>query len=114
MGLSVSSLNPISSASYVVGSQYTHNIENESDVSSAYRESAGNTVTKEGVRGAAPVQYVGRRSVFSGIGGITEGQRVSKGLNDIAAGFRGVNTSYNRDLGAGSYDLVGRGLDLMA
>lgn len=115
MGLSVSSLNPISSAAYVVNSQHARSIENESAISSAYRESVGNTATNEGVLGPAPVQYTGRRNVLSGISRhITENRRVSKGLNNIAAEFSGVNTFYDRNFAANSYAVVGQGLDLMA
>lgn len=113
MGLSVASLNPISSTP-VMSSRQAYTIDNQSEISSAYRESIANTTTPEGVRGPAPVQYATRRYNVSGVNSLSENQRMTRAYNSIASGFEGVNTSYDRNSEASPYEMVGSGFDAFA
>lgn len=114
MGLSVASLTPVSSGAYVATRQQAYSIDNESAVSSAYRDSIKNTATPEGVLGPAPVQYATTRYNVSGVSSLEENQRMSKAYNDIASNFGGVSTSYNSNYEASSYDTVGGAFDAFA
>lgn len=114
MGLSVASLNPISNVTMVTAKEQAYSISNQSGVSQAYKESINNTVTPKAVRGPAPVQYATARYDVSSNRGIQANRRMTRAYNDIAAGFNGVSTSYDRNRQASSYDLTGQGVDLFA
>lgn len=114
MGLSVASLNPISAVNYTTSKQQVYNLDNQSSISSAYRESLGNTVTPEGVNGPAPVQYAASRMNLSRTDSLSANQRMTRGLNNIAAGFNGVNTYYDRNSQGNAYNTIGRGFDAYA
>lgn len=113
MGLSVASLNPISSTA-VMSTRQAYSIDNQSEISSAYRESIANTATPEGVRGPAPVQYATRRYNVSGVNSLSENQRMTRAYNNIASAFDGINTSYDRNSEASPYQLIGKGFDAFA
>lgn len=114
MGLSVAGLKPVAMTGYVAPKQQAYSIDNESSISSAYRDSIKNTVTPEGVLGPAPVQYASRRMNLSSVDSLTANQRMTRAYNDIASTFGGVNTSYNKNVEASGYNLVGMGFDAFA
>ena len=114
MGLSIASLNPISNVTMVTPKEQAYSISNQSAVSQAYKDSINNTVTPKAVRGPAPVQYATSRYDVSSVSGIQANRRMTRAYNDIASGFNGVNTSYDRNSQASSYDTIGQSVDLFA
>lgn len=114
MALSVASLSPVSSVSFVAPKQQAYSISNESAVSSAYRDSIKNTSTPQGVTGPAPVQYATRRYDVSSVNTLNANQKMTRAYNNIASTFGGANTSYNSQSVASSYDMVGMGFDMFA
>lgn len=116
MGISVASLNPISSVAYVTANQQAYSISGESAVSQSYRDSIKNTATPAGVRATAPVTYSNTRFDISAIQiqNLNDNQKLNRGLNAIASSFGGASTSYGRDMSASPYDMFGSGFDAFA
>lgn len=113
MGLSVASLNPIKSVTYVSQKPQAYTIENKSDVSSAYKESLKNTVTPEGINGPAPVQYATRFNRVSSTS-LDKNRLMNRAYNTIASAFGGDVTGYDRNREPSAYGVVGNGVDLFA
>lgn len=116
MGLSVASMRPISSVSYVSRSPQMYAVANESAVSSAYAESiqkpeaAGSGIGS--VDGARPVQYANTKTTATSP--TEETQRMSRAYNDIASAFAGLTTSYAQDMSGMQYGLAGSNIDVYA
>lgn len=113
MAISVASLNPIKSVAYVTKRPQVYNLDNKSSISSAYRESLGNTVTPQGINGPAPVQYAAKFNRVSS-DSLNANRFMNSAYNSIAESFGGDITGYDRNREPSAYGMVGQGVDLFA
>lgn len=114
MGLSVGSMRPISSVSFVTRSPQMYAVDNESEVSAAYAESVARPENTGGgigsVGSARPVQYANTKTTAASP--MEETQRVSRAYNDIASSFSGLTTSYTQDMSGVQYGVAGSNIDV--
>ena len=117
MGLSVSSLRPITSVSYSQVTPKAYAVGNESEVSDVFRESVQNQ-GYDRVNEAPPVQYATaeRKQVSSTSNrtGLLENQRMNQAFNKYLAGFLGKTTSYGVEGIGESVSFVGNHIDMYA
>lgn len=114
MGLSVASLNPVSSVLYTTPKTQTTAIENQSAVSDSYRESLGMRTSPESITGAPPVQYAQSRQATPVASTLRANQMANQAYNDIAFRFNGNPTTYGSDSMGRAYETPGGTLDLFA
>ncbi|MCR5546110.1 MAG: hypothetical protein K6F30_06470 [Lachnospiraceae bacterium] len=114
MGLSASSLNPISSIEYRVTTPQAYNVSNESEVSDSFVESLNSIDFSNRVDAAAPVQYATASVTTNRINQIQKNQEVNQAYNDIAASFGNQSISYGANSKNSGYELLGSQLDLYA
>jgi hypothetical protein len=117
MGLSVSSLRPITSVSYQAVTPKAYAVGNESEVSDVFRESVSNQ-SYDRVNEAPPVQYATAErhqvSSTSKRAGLLENQRMNQAFNKYLAGFLGKTTSYGVEGIGESVSFVGNHIDMYA
>ncbi len=113
MGLSVASLDPISSLKQVSTRPEAYAVENQAEVSDAFSESM-KTATAERVSGAAPVVYPNAQTQTSEISRTGRAQQVSDAYNKIASSFQGATVGYDANSRASSYGMVGSNIDVYA
>ena len=109
-GLSASSMNPISSVRRreMVPDAYT--LDNQSDVSDAFRQSlAANGV--EGIMAPTPVSYPTAHMQEHQFDRAASATQVNRYYNAIASGFGDATTSYNAAGKGSSYGAVGQSID---
>ncbi|MCR4798481.1 MAG: hypothetical protein K5853_08555 [Lachnospiraceae bacterium] len=113
MGLSASSLNPISKVSHRVTVPQAYTVENQSEVSDAFTE-ALKTTGANSVMAAPPVQYATATITTNRINQLEKNQEANRAYNDLAASFEGISTAYDQSSAATNYSMVGSRLDLFA
>ena len=115
MGLSASSMNPISGISYRSTVPQAYTIDNQSDFSDAFTDSVKSLPSADAVEGAAPVQYATAYTMTRRVSQLEDSQRINEGLNSIARGFEGIATGYGSrgDVTRG-YGMVGSQIDPFA
>ncbi len=113
MGLSVASLEPISSLKQVSTRPEAYAVENQAEVSDAFSE-AMKTAGADRVSGAAPVVYPNAQTQVNEVDRIGRSKQVSDVYNKIASSFKGATTGYDANSNAASYGMVGSNIDLYA
>ena len=114
MGLSASSLNPISAIEYKMTTPRAYNVENQSEVSDSFVESLQASGYSKRVEGAAPVQYATASVTTNRVSQVQKNQEVNRAYNAIAASFDGFSVSYGADRKNSSFEMLGSQLDLFA
>ena len=114
MGLSASSLNPISAIEYRTTIPQAYRVENRSEVSDSFVEAMRGAEYANRVDAAAPVQYATANVTTSRIEMLQKSQEANKAYNDLAASFGGVNISYGTGRQAESYAVIGSQFDAFA
>lgn len=114
MGLSASSLNPISAIEYKTTTPRAYNVENQSEVSDSFVESLQASGYTNRIEGAAPVVYATASATTNRIAQVQKNQEVNQAYNSIAASFENFSVSYGADLKYSSFDMLGSQLDLFA
>lgn len=108
-----SRLNGISSQySSVVNKNY--NVENESEVSSAYVDRASSPESINGVSPSDPVTYSNAVIQKNRVNQVDSSIEANKAYNALADEFEGQNVSYDRFSRASSYEMVGAHIDAYA
>ena len=113
MGLSVSSMNPISSVSNVTTTPQMYAVSNESQISSSFEDSMKINNTGS-VFPTIPVQYPTAMVTENTINQIQSNQTVNQAYNNLAASFTGLSTGYDANSNANAYNMVGSNLDVFA
>ncbi len=113
MGLSVASLNPVSSLKQVTARPEAYAVENQADVSDAFSESM-KTASADRVSGAAPVVYPNAQTQTNEVSRMGRAQQVSDAYNKIASSFKGATVGYDAQSNASSYGMVGSHIDVYA
>ena len=113
MGLSASSLNPISSVEYRIATPQAYTVENQAEVSDAFEQALQTTGTGS-VTAAPPVRYATANITTNRISQMQKNQETSRAYNDLAASFEGISTAYDAKSSGTSYAMVGSRLDLFA
>lgn len=116
MALSIGGLSAYGSTANVQAMNYT--VSNQSEVSSAYQESAKQvtgTLAFPGIYGATPVQYANAQYArVDSTAQVQRAQEVNRELNTVAAGFEGQSVGYQPDSTSYGYQMLGSILDLYA
>ncbi len=113
MGLSVASLEPISSLKQVTARPEAYAVENQADVSDAFSESM-KMASADRVSGAAPVVYPNAQTQTNEVGRMGRAREVSDAYNKIASSFQGATVGYDSRSNAASYGMVGSNFDAYA
>ena len=114
MGLSASSLNPISSIEYRTTIPQAYNVENQSEVSDSFIEAMRGAGYANRVDAAAPVQYATASVSTNRIEQLHKNQEANKAYNDLAASFGGAAVSYGASSQANGYAVLGGQFDSFA
>lgn len=114
MGLSASSLNPISAIEYRTTVPQAYTVENQSEVSDSFVEAMRGMGYANRVDAAAPVQYATASVSTNRIEMLQKNQEANKAYNDLAASFGGVSVSYGSARQAESYAVIGSRFDAFA
>lgn len=116
MSLAINAINAYSGISTVRPMNYS--VENRSEVSSAYTESAKETQRTESfpsIGAVNPVQYPNAQTITTDpMEKLARTQSVSKDLNEIASGFSGISTGYDSESQSYGYQMIGSTIDLYA
>ena len=114
MGLSASSLNPISAIEYRTTVPQAYTVENQSEVSDSFVEAMRGAGYANRVDATAPVQYATASVTTNRIEQLQRNQEANKAYNDLAASFGGVNVSYGAGRQAENYAVLGSQFDAFA
>ena len=115
MGLSVERVGSVGTTPYVSTVRSSYALDNLSDISNAFVESAKSSGATGDVQAAPPVQYANAKNISIGQTAKAENvKRVSQAYNAIAEAFSGINTSYGADSVGTGYSLVGSQFDAYA
>lgn len=114
MGLSASSLNPISSIEYRTTIPQAYSVENQSEVSDSFVEAMQGAGALNRVDAAPPVQYANASVTTNRIEQLHKNQEANKAYNDLASSFNGVNVSYGASRQAAGYEILGGSFDSFA
>ena len=114
MGLSASSLNPISAIEYRTTVPQAYTVENQSEVSGSFVEAMRGAGYANRVDAAAPVQYATANVTTNRIEQLQRTQEANKAYKDLAASFGGVNVSYGAGRQAEGYAVLGGQFDAFA
>ena len=114
MGLSASSLNPISAIEYRTTVPQAYTVENQSEVSDSFVEAMRGVGYANRVDAVAPVQYATASVTTNRMEQLQKNQEVSKAYNDLAASFAGTTVSYGAGRQAAGYEVLGGQFDAFA
>ena len=114
MGLSASSLNPISAIEYRTTIPQAYTVENESEVSDSFVESLRGAGYSNRVDAVSPVQYATANVSVNRIEQLQKNQETNKAYNDLAASFGGVSVAYGNASQSLGYSVVGSMFDSFA
>lgn len=113
MSLTISSTRPSGSTSITSSVAHAYNLSSQSQVSSAYTESAGQ-ISGAQVEPSNPVIYANASRQTKTVSPFENAQEVSKAFNQLAESFGGRATSYSQDMTVESYGTIGSHIDVYA
>ena len=114
MGLSASSLNPISAIEYRTTVPQAYTVENQSEVSDSFVEAMNSVGYANRVDAASPVQYATASVTTNRVEQLQKNQEANKAYNDLAASFGGTAAFYGAGRQAESYAVLGGQFDAFA
>lgn len=114
MGLSASSLNPISAIEYRTTIPQAYSVENQSEVSDSFVEAMKGVAGTNRVDAAPPVQYANASVSTNRVTQLHKNQEANKAYNDLASSFGGAAVSYGASRQAAGYEVLGGQFDSFA
>lgn len=121
MGIAISRIGSVGTSHLSgISSQYSsvvnnaYNIENESQVSSAYTERAKAPESINGVSPSDPVTYSNAVVQKNAVNHVDSSIEANKAYNALADEFAGQNVSYDRYSKGASYSMIGAHIDAYA
>ena len=115
-GISPFGMSPIRPVSTREVRPQNFNVENESEVSDAFKESL-EVNGGSGITGPSPVQYANASSKETEAAALENAKNateVNDYYNKVAESFGGASTSYDAGGNASQYSMVGSHIDLLA